>query len=78
LPAGAQASEEAEAIQPVAFTPRIQKQAQPVRYTVRRGDSLHAIAQRFDIGLADIKAWNPAFRKSSRIHAGQKVVIRKP
>jgi membrane-bound lytic murein transglycosylase D len=65
-------------IQHVAFTPRARKPAQPVRYTVKRGDTLHAIAQRFDISLADIKAWNPVFRKRSTIRAGQRVVVGKP
>jgi membrane-bound lytic murein transglycosylase D len=65
-------------IQHVAFTPRVRKPARPVRYTVKRGDTLHAIAQRFDISLADIKAWNPLFRKRSTIHAGQRVVVGKP
>lgn len=67
------------AIQHVAFTsPRIRKPAQPVRYTVKRGDTLHAISQRFDISLADIKAWNPVFRKHSTIRAGQRVIVGQP
>ena len=32
----------------------------------------------FDISLADIKAWNPAFRKSSKVRPGQAVVVSKP
>lgn len=55
---------------------RIRKPAQPVRYTVKRGDTLHAIARRFDVSLGDLKAWNPVFRKSSKIRTGQAVVIR--
>ena len=78
LPAGAQASWVNEAIQPVSVKVSNRKTVQPVRYTVKRGDTLHAIAQRFDVSLADIKAWNPVFRKSSTIRAGQAVVVSKP
>ncbi|MHB1215871.1 MAG: LysM peptidoglycan-binding domain-containing protein [Thiobacillus sp.] len=65
-------------VQPVAFTPRIRTPARPTRYTVKRGDTLLAIAQRFAIGLADIKAWNPAFRRSSLLRVGQTVIVKKP
>ena len=78
LPLSAQASAEAEAIQPASFKVSLRKPAQPVRYTVKRGDTLHAIAQRFDISLADIRSLNPDFRKHSAIHAGQRVVVSKP
>ncbi|OZA29176.1 MAG: lytic transglycosylase, partial [Hydrogenophilales bacterium 17-61-9] len=47
------------AIQHVAFNPDSIKPAQAVHYTVRRGDTLHSIAQRFDASLLDIKRWNP-------------------
>ena len=50
----------------------------PVRYTVKRGDTLHAIAQRFDVSLNALKSWNPVFRKSSHIRAGQRIMIRRP
>lgn len=64
------------AIQPVTLTKRIHEPAQPVRYRVERGDTLHAIAQRFDVSLSDLKNWNPDFRKSDAIHAGQTVVVK--
>jgi len=67
-----------DAIQHVAFKPQSRRPAQPDHYTVKRGDTLHAIARRFDVSLADIKAWNPAFRTSSTISAGQSVVVSKP
>ncbi|MBW8328139.1 MAG: LysM peptidoglycan-binding domain-containing protein, partial [Thiobacillus sp.] len=51
---------------------------QPRRYTIRRGDTLSTIAERFEARLADLKAWNPAFRKNSTIRAGQTIVVRKP
>jgi membrane-bound lytic murein transglycosylase D len=79
LPLSAQASGENKAIQPASFKVSLRKPApQPVRYTVKRGDTLHAIAQRFDISLADIRSLNPDFRKHSAIHAGQRVVVSKP
>ncbi|KVW96131.1 LysM peptidoglycan-binding domain-containing protein [Thiobacillus denitrificans] len=78
LPLHAPAASETGAIQPVAYTPRIREPAQPARYTVKRGDTLLAIAQRFAISLADIKAWNPVFKKSSTIRVGQTVVISQP
>jgi membrane-bound lytic murein transglycosylase D len=60
---------------------RTQKQklakAKPTRYTVKRGDTLHDIAQRFDISLSEIKAWNPALKKNGHVRAGQTVVVDK-
>jgi membrane-bound lytic murein transglycosylase D len=67
-----------DAIQPTSLKVSVRKRAQSVRYTVKRGDTLHAITRRFDISLGDIKAWNPVFRKSSKIRTGQVVVVRKP
>ncbi|MBW8305765.1 MAG: transglycosylase SLT domain-containing protein [Thiobacillus sp.] len=52
--------------------------AAPTRHVVRRGDTLHAIAQRFAISLADIEAWNPVFGKGSTIRVGQTVVVGQP
>jgi membrane-bound lytic murein transglycosylase D len=52
--------------------------ARTVRYTVRRGDSLGKIAERFDVGLVDLKTWNPAFRKTSTVQVGQKIVVKQP
>lgn len=49
-----------------------------IRHVVQRGDTLHAIARRFAVSLADIKAWNPGFRKSSTIRVGQMVVVSQP
>jgi membrane-bound lytic murein transglycosylase D len=73
------ASQKSEAIiQHVAFKPPTRKPAGSVRYKVKRGDTLHAIAQHFDISLADIKAWNPVFKKSSKIRAGQTIVVKNP
>jgi len=79
LPSGAQMSQETAVIQPVSFTPsRHTKSARSARYTVKRGDTLSTIAQRFNISLADLKVWNPAFKRRSMVRAGQTVIISKP
>jgi len=78
LPLNASAAREASETQPASLKVRVRKPAQPVHYTVKRGDTLHAIAQRFGKSLADLKAWNPAFKKSGKIHAGQMVAVREP
>jgi membrane-bound lytic murein transglycosylase D len=78
LPLGELSDPPAESTRKLAFTTKIRQAGQPVRYTVKRGDSLHAIAQRHDISLADLKAWNPAFKKRSTVRPGQKLVVEKP
>jgi len=77
LPSNATAARETEIVPQAVFAPRAQKTAKPTRYTVKRGDTLHAIAERFDVSLADIKAWNPVFKKNSTVRAGQTVVVKK-
>lgn len=42
-------------------------------YTVRRGDVLNKIADKFDVDMYDLKTWNKL--KSSKIMVGQKLVI---
>lgn len=64
------------AIRPVAFSVRGGKRE--AHYTVRHGDTLSAIARRFDVSLADLKGWNPAFGKHGTVRAGQTILIRKP
>ena len=44
------------------------------RYRIRRGDNLVLIAQRFGVGVADLKRWNGL--RSSRITAGDDLVVR--
>lgn len=78
LPARDSVASTSDFIQPAVLKARSSKSDGPLRYTVRRGDSLLAIAQRFDISLADIRAWNPSFRKSSAIRTGQEIIVRKP
>jgi len=43
-----------------------------LRYTVRKGDSLSRIADRFNIRIADIKRWN---RLGKYLHPGQKIKL---
>lgn len=78
LPTRTEAGPGTAAIQPVAYTPRLAKSPRPAHYTARRGDTLSAIAQRFDISLAEIRTWNPVFKKRSTVRAGQTVTVRKP
>ena len=56
--------------------PATQKTAATKRkqYTVRRGDTLYSIAQRFDVDLDDLRRWNKLSSKA-RIHPGDKVSI---
>ncbi len=42
-------------------------------YTVRRGDVLNKIADRYDVDMYDLKTWNKL--KSSKIMVGQKLII---
>lgn len=48
---------------------------EPIGYTVKRGDTLTAIAQRFDVSLADLKAWNASLRSVSTLQPGQRLAI---
>lgn len=77
LPAGMIAEATPTQPQKVAFKPRAEKKA-PHHYHVKRGDTLHAIAQRFDLSLADLKARNPAVRKTSAIRPGQRLTVNRP
>lgn len=45
-----------------------------IRYTVRRGDSLHAIANRFNVSVREINAWNN-LSSSRYIHPGQQITL---
>lgn len=48
--------------------------AKQKQYTVRRGDTLYSIAQRFDVDLDDLRRWNK-FSHKSRIHPGDKLTV---
>lgn len=45
-----------------------------ITYTVRRGDTLSVIADRYDVSVSDLKAWNGL--KGSTIYVGQKLKIK--
>ena len=42
-------------------------------YTIRRGDNLGAIAERFGVGVTDLKRWNGL--RGTRITAGKKLIV---
>ena len=42
-------------------------------YIVKRGDTLHSIAQKFDVAVADLKRWNK--KSGNRIQPGNKLTI---
>ena len=50
-----------------------QKQQQGQQYTIARGDTLSAIAQRFNVPLADLKIRNGI--SGEKIMVGQKLLI---
>jgi LysM repeat protein len=54
-------------------------QAEPnaVRYTIRRGDTLSAIAKRFGVSVASICRWN-AIRKDALLAPGRKIGVPLP
>jgi len=49
------------------------KAGEKVYYTVKRGDVLGSICQRYNVGLSDMRSWNNL--KGDAIYAGQKLVI---
>lgn len=78
LPASESAVRTSDFIQPVSLKASNPKSDQPLRYTIMRGDTLSTIAERFEVSLADITAWNPAFRKTRTIRTGQSIIVGKP
>lgn len=73
LPSSTQAGQTPARIQPASLASRSAKS--PRHYTVKRGDTLHAIARTFGIQLADLKAENPDLRKSAAIHPGLRITL---
>lgn len=65
----------AESVTRVAVKLKAKARVKTRHYTARRGDNLFAIAERFDVSVADLKAWNPATRKQS-LKAGQRLLVR--
>jgi membrane-bound lytic murein transglycosylase D len=77
LPATASAAGEMQQDKPSSLSRQAKKPAKSTRYTVKRGDTLHAIAERFDVSLSEIKAWNPNLKNGNKVRAGQTVVVNK-
>lgn len=48
----------------------------PASYTVRSGDTLGHIAEKFNVRIGDLRAWNGI--RGSRINVGQKLTLRAP
>ena len=46
-----------------------------VRYAVRNGDSLYAIADRFNVSVNDIKSWNNAVASNRYLQPGQRLTV---
>ena len=67
---GSSSASSATPRQPAAPNPS----ASADRYTVRRGDTLGAIAERYGVTAANLRAWNGI--RGSRIHPGQELVLR--
>jgi len=60
-------------LKPVAYTAPIAKDKK-IRYTVRKGDSLYRIADKFNVGVGDITRWNSLNQKSV-LRPGQKLTL---
>lgn len=59
---------------PVRVTALTKITSKRKQYTVRRGDTLYSIAQRFDVALDDLRRWNK-LSTGARLHPGDKVTI---
>jgi membrane-bound lytic murein transglycosylase D len=46
-----------------------------IRYTVRRGDSLSRIAQKFNVRVADLQRWNEKIRERKYLQPGQRLTL---
>lgn len=53
----------------------IQVSAQSITYTVKSGDSMWKIAEKYQIGISEIIAQNPQIKNPSLIYPGQKISI---
>ncbi len=66
------------AVQRVGLKVHTERPAQPVHYTVGRGDTLYGIARRFDVSLADLASWNPGTGRDIPLRPGQRLVVNQP
>jgi len=56
------------------ITPALNDVTQRIRYTVRRGDSLSRISQRFNVSINKLKSWNPKAR-GKYLQPGQRLTL---
>lgn len=63
----------ASSLKPAVYTAPIAKDKK-VRYTVRKGDSLYLIADKFNVGVGDIARWN-GLKKEGILRPGQKLTL---
>ncbi len=56
------------------ITPALNEVTQRIRYTVRRGDSLSRISQRFNVSIRKLKSWNPKAR-GKYLQPGQRLTL---
>lgn len=71
-------AERSAALRPASLKSGTGKPAEPAYHMVKRGDTLSAIAQRYDVSLTEIKAWNPGVGRRGTIRTGQTVVVDRP
>ena len=57
---------------PAASNPNMVRK---VRYAVRNGDSLYAIADRFNVSVNDIKSWNNSVASNRYLQPGQRLTL---
>lgn len=62
-----------ELVIPVTFVAAV---SHPRRYTVRRGDTLVTVADRFDVSVEDLRGWNHL--STSRVRVGQRLNLTAP
>lgn len=58
----------------IVKTPGVSKSVKKIMYTVKRGDNLSMIAEKYRVRLSDLIVWNGLTRKS-HIYPGQKLTI---
>lgn len=67
-------------VQPATSTTRLasskaKSASGTTRYTVRRGDTLYSIANRFDVSVSELKVWNKL--RSNNVQAGERLTIKR-
>jgi membrane-bound lytic murein transglycosylase D len=60
---------------PTPVSPMQQNMIRKITYTVRRGDSLARISDKFNVSIGKIKKWNPSTQKRT-LQPGQKLKLR--